>query len=711
MPEARLAVDIGGTFTDVVLEIAGRRVTTKVLTTHGAPEEGVMAGFEKIRTLSGVDPADIQLVIHGTTLATNALIERRGAKTALVVTSGHRDALEMAHENRFEQYDISVDRPTPLVPRHLRLPVRERVDPNGGVLLPLDEASVRALLPVLDDREVESVAVGLIHGYANPDHERRVRDILLEAVPSLFVTLASEVCPEIREYERLSTACANAYVQPLMSRYLGSLSEALGRAGVACPFLLMTSGGGLTTLETARAFPIRLVESGPAGGVILASHVARQCGLDRVISFDMGGTTAKLAMVEGGEPLSSRHFEVARSYRFRKGSGLPVRVPVIEMVEIGAGGGSIASVDPLGRIRVGPQSAGSDPGPASYGRGGERPTVTDADVALGRLDPDRFAGGSIDIDSTLAERAISTHVGQLLGIEPTLAAHGVSEIVDENMANAARTHAIEWGKGIEGRAMVAFGGSAPIHAVRLMEKLKLDRVVVPDHAGVGSAVGFLLAPISYEVVRSRYMRLSAFDPQAAEAVLAEMRAEARAVVAQGAPDEDTTTVAHAFMRYVGQGHEIGVRIPDELPADGDEAGAALRRAFDLAYAELYGRTIPRLDVEILSWTLVVSTARAPVAPLEPAPTSPTRPRPARTVDLFEGASGSRVRADVFARTDLAPGMPIEGPALIAEDQTTTVVPTGFVARVGGSGHLVLTRITEEQAAGSPRSETMDDVNG
>lgn len=710
MPETRLAIDIGGTFTDVVLEMDGRHVTTKVLTTPRAPEQGVMAGFEKIRALSGVDPGDIRLVIHGTTLATNALIERHGAKTALVVTSGHRDALEMAHENRFEQYDLSVDRPVPLVPRHLRIPVLERIDIKGDVLVPLDEDSVRALLDVLVEKEVESVAVGLLHAYANPRHERRIRELLLKALPSLSITLASEVCPEVREYERLSTACANAYVQPLMSRYLRSLPRALRDADVTCPFLLMTSGGGLTTLETATAFPIRLVESGPAGGVILASHVARQCGLDRVISFDMGGTTAKLCIVDGGRPLSSRHFEVARSYRFRRGSGLPVRVPVIEMVEIGAGGGSIASVDTMSRITVGPLSAGSEPGPASYGGGGEQPTVTDADVALGRLDPDWFAGGSISIDPSLAKSAVMTHVGAPLGLEGPLAAHGISEVVDENMANAGRTHAIEWGKSVDGRAMVAFGGSAPIHAARLIEKLNLDRVVVPNHAGVGSAVGFLLAPISYEVVRSRYMRLSAFEPHLVEGVLSEMLAEARTVVEQGAPAAATVSTARAFMRYVGQGHEIGVRIPDEILGDREAGGAHLRQCFDAAYAELYGRTIPGLDVEVLSWTLVVSTTTPEVTPLEEPRVAPTTPTPTGTGEFFEGGSGRSVKAGVFSRSDLEPGVSLEGPVLIVEDQTTTVVPTGFAARVATGGHLVLTRIAEE-ATMSERPVTPSDGLG
>ena len=762
---ARLAIDIGGTFTDVALEAGERLVATKVLTTHAAPERGVLDGVAKVFRMASVAPSAVRLVIHGTTLATNAIIERKGARTALIVTEGHRDALEMAHENRFEQYDISVDRPPPLVPRRLRLPVRERVDRHGRVLVPLDEDTVHALLPVLDEHGVESVAVGLIHGYANPAHERRIGEILAAERPGLAVTLASEVCPEVREYERLSTACANAYVQPLMARYLKGLAASLRMRGLACPFLLMTSGGGLTTLETAVRAPIRLVESGPAGGAILASHLARELGLGDVLSFDMGGTTAKLCMIDGGEPLHSRTFEVARSYRFKQGSGLPVRIPVIEMVEIGAGGGSIAGVDDMDRIHVGPESAGSEPGPAAYGRGGEDPTVTDADVVLGRIDPALFAGGAIGLDRGRAEAVIEGRVGTKLGLDARLAALGVSEMVDENMSNAARTHAIEWGKGLAGRTVIAFGGSAPIHAARLADRLELDRFLVPGDAGVGSAVGFLLAPISYEVVRSRYMRLSRYDSGLVREVLDGMRAEAVAVVGEGAPGAATTERAHAYMRYVGQGHEIGVELPREVVgggvggrgetrseansearSEGDtEAAVALRAAFDRAYGTVYGRTIPGLDVEVLSWTLVVSapargaedsgdvstsagvqrTARADLAvvvrshpdkpgnpettpgsgPREPqastgahaAVTGAPDPPPTAWTELFEGTDDGLVRAAVHHHRDLDTGDRVTGPALIAEEQTTTVVPDGWHAIVLPGGHLLAQRPTRPPA--------------
>ena len=717
-PAARLAIDIGGTFTDVALETGDRLVTTKVLTTHAAPQDGVLEGIHKVLGIAAVPASAVRLVIHGTTLATNAVIERKGARTALIVSEGHRDAIEMAHENRFEQYDIGVDRPPPLVPRRLRLPVRERVDRHGRVLIPLDEDTVRALVPVLDEHGIESLAVGLIHGYANPAHEQRIRAIIAEERPGILITLASDVCPEVREYERLSTACTSAYVQPLMSRYLQGLAASLRESGLDCPFLLMTSGGGLTTLETAVAAPVRLVESGPAGGAILASHLARELELGDVLSFDMGGTTAKLCVIDGGEPLHSRTFEVARSYRFKQGSGLPVRIPVIEMVEIGAGGGSIAGVDDLDRIHVGPESAGSEPGPAAYGRGGDRPTVTDADVVLGRIEPELFADGAIALDRGRAEAALGGRVGAELGLDARLAALGVSEMVDENMSNAARTHAIEWGKGLAGRTIVAFGGSAPIHAARLADKLELDRFLVPGDAGVGSAVGFLLAPISYEVVRSRYMRLSGFDAGLVSGVLAGMREEAAAVVAEGAPGTATAERAHAYMRYVGQGHEIGVELPPEVMAGaaggaaphwgngggGGDPAAALGAAFDRAYHAVYGRTIPGLDVEVLSWTLVVSApARSPVAAEPPVPDpaqaspapDPTRaapaPRPVARAELFNGTGDGTVNAAVHHRRALDPGARIRGPALIAETQTTTVIPDGWEARLLPGGHLLAER--------------------
>ncbi len=519
MQSARLAVDIGGTFTDLAIEANGRRTTTKVLTTPAAPEQGVMAGVQTILREAGLRAEDIAIVIHGTTLATNALIERKGARTALITTEGFRDVLAMGNESRYDQYDLNIILPEPLVPRALRLPVSERLDNEGHVLQPLDVAGLRALVPLLRREQVESIAVGLLHSFVNPAHERQVRDILAAELPDVPVSLSCEVSPEMREWERFSTTAANAYVQPLMARYLKLLESGLREAGIAAPIFLMLSGGGLTTIATACRFPIRLVESGPAGGAIFSAHVARQCGLDSVLSFDMGGTTAKICLIDDFRPQTARSFEVARVGRFRKGSGLPLRIPVIEMVEIGAGGGSLAHVDSMGRIGVGPESAGADPGPACYGRGGLHPAVTDANLVLGRYDPERFAGGSMRLDPAPARVALEADVGARLGLSADMAALGVVEMVDENMANAARVHAIESGKTYEGRTLIAFGGGGPVHGFRVAEKIGIDRVLVPSGAGVGSAIGFLRAPVGYEVVRSLYQRFSSFDVAAVNALL------------------------------------------------------------------------------------------------------------------------------------------------------------------------------------------------
>ncbi|MBS0520707.1 MAG: hydantoinase/oxoprolinase family protein [Proteobacteria bacterium] len=691
MDKARLAVDIGGTFTDLALEANGKRTSVKVLTTPRAPEEGVLTGIDEILKLSGLKPGDLSLIIHGTTLATNAIIERKGAKTALIVTEGFRDSIEMAFEHRFEQYDIFMQKPAPLVARDLRFGVPERLDGRGNVLIPLDEAAVRELAPKLKAAGVEAVAIGYMHAYLDGKHEQRTREILSELLPGLSITLSSEVSPEIREYERWSTAVANAYVQPVMDRYLGRLDKALQARGFACPLFMITSGGGLTALDTARKFPIRLVESGPAGGAILAASLAKQCGLDKVLSFDMGGTTAKICLIDDGEPQHSRTFEVARQYRFLKGSGLPLRIPVIEMVEIGAGGGSIAHVDSLSRINVGPESAGAEPGPASYGRGGTKPAVTDANVVLGRIDPAYFAGGSIKLSPEKAGVAIDQAVGEPLGLKRLDAAFGISEIVEENMANAARVHAVERGKELQDRTMIAFGGGAPLHAARLAEKLGINRVLVPSGAGVGSAVGFLMAPVAYEVVRSRYVQLDAekFDPDYVNKLFAEMYAEAEAIVKAAAPQAKVIATRTADMRYRGQGHEITV----DLPAG--EFTAASREKFvklyEDGYATTFGRTIPGLTVEIMNWTLRLAAEQPPVAksPPQPAdkPVAAGKLRP-----VYDPVDQDLKEVPVYHRNDLSIGSYVPGPAVITEDETTTIVPKSFAARVSPIGAILLEKV-------------------
>lgn len=687
MAQTRLAVDIGGTFTDLVLEHAGARHTAKRLTTHEDPAAAVLAGVDDLMARVGLRPESLGLIVHGTTLATNALIERRGAKTALLTTEGHRDAVEIAYENRFDQYDINIDRPEPLVPRYLRLGVRERMSVNGDVLRPLDAASVATAIETLAEEAVESVAIGLLHGYANPAHEVAIAEQLQQALPTVVVTLASAVCPEIREYERISTACANAYIKPLMARYLQRLAEQLRQRGLVCPFLLMTSGGGLTDLATAVAAPIRLVESGPAGGAILAQRVAADLGFRRVLSFDMGGTTAKLCLVDDGEPLKSSRFEVGRTYRYKKGSGLPLRIPVIEMVEIGAGGGSVARVDALKRVQVGPDSAGSEPGPAAYDRGGERPTVTDADLVLGKLIPKGFAEGRLTLDPEAAERAVAREVASPLSLSPAEAAFAINEVVDESMAAAARAHALEWGKSLSDRVMIAFGGAAPAHAARLAEKLGIQEVVIPRYAGVGSAVGFLLAPIAFEIVRSRPTPLAAFDETAIASLLQEMETEAADVVREGAPNAALSVRRQAFMRYAGQGHEIAVELPDvKFSAD------RLWAEFERAYSNLYGRTIEGSAAEVLSWSVLVSAEVATLAfggePDRQASTRAFDPSP-----WFDGESSRSVAIPSRARPTLAAGAGDKGPCRIVESQTTTFVPANYRLSVTPEGHLRLRRRT------------------
>jgi N-methylhydantoinase A len=683
----RLAADIGGTFTDIVLEAGDRLLTMKVLTTSRAPEQAVVQGTRAVLADANLGFADIGVFLHGTTLATNAIIERKGARTALIATDGFRDVIEIADESRYDQYDVFLENPAPLVPRALRFTVPERMDVEGVVRLVLDEAAVRSVAEDLKRRDIQAVAIAFIHAYANPAHEERAAAIVRETCPGIEITLSSEACPEAREYERTSTAIANAYVQPLIAGYLARLADAFAKEGYRNPIHLMTSGGNLASLETARRFPVRLVESGPAGGAILAAGIAQERGEKEILSFDMGGTTAKICLIEHGAPLKARTFEVDRTSRFMKGSGLPVRIPVIEMVEIGAGGGSIASVDALRRIQVGPHSAGSEPGPACYGLGGTRPTVTDSDVVLGKVDPATFAGGKIPIHADKAAAALDGVIGGPLGMTTEIAAYGVGEIVDENMANAARVHAVERGVAISKRTLIAFGGAAPLHAARLAEKLAIGRVIVPSGAGVGSAIGFLRAPAAYETVRSRYMRLDRFDATAANALLDAMSAEATALARSAAGDRPLAEVRSAFMRYTGQGHEIAVALPDRevSAADAD----TIRAAFEAEYRRLFERHIPGANVEIMSWSVAVSTAteaRAalPVAP-KPAIISPTEKR-----KIYDSRLGHIVDAAVYDRATLKPGDCFAGPAIVMEDGTSTFVTSCFDAHVDAGAALVLT---------------------
>ncbi|WP_442920167.1 hydantoinase/oxoprolinase family protein [Mesorhizobium sp. WSM4962] len=684
--KARVGVDIGGTFTDVAMEHRGQMFSTKVLTNYAAPEAAIIDGVKLVLADAGIGFDEIGAIIHGTTLATNALIERRGARTAFITTAGFRDVIEMRTENRFELYDLNIVLPPALIPRRDRFVVDERVDAHGAVLTPLDIAQVESLAEDIRKGGYESIAVGLMHSYVNGEHERKIRDILVEKLPAISVSLSCEVSPQMREFQRFNTVCSNAYVKPLMASYLNRLVDKLRQVGAQCPIFMIHSGGGIITVESAAEFPVRLLESGPAGGAIFAAEVAKRYGLNRVLSYDMGGTTAKICLIDDTTPKTAKTFEVARTYRFKKGSGMPISIPVIEMIEIGAGGGSIAAVDAMKQIRVGPHSAASEPGPACYGRGGVRPTVTDADLILGRLDPDSFAGGTIKLNTGNSRNALLEDVGEKLGIDEKAAAFGVSEIVDESMANAARMHAVENGKELAEYSMIAFGGAAPLHASRLCEKLGMRELIIPPGAGVGSAIGFLRAPIAFEAVRSAYIRFARFDARKINAVLKELKEEATRFVHSADPSAKIDMECTAYIRYVGQGWEIPVDIEIRKYTDAD--AAALRQRFEEVYAVHFGRAIEGLDAEIISWSLRASSplhSSVPVARSKKAKAAPV----ATKRDIFDAREGKYVAGAIVERHVLSAGEFVSGPAAITERETTTIISSSYEAIVQPDGCLLV----------------------
>ncbi|GAB1575271.1 hydantoinase/oxoprolinase family protein [Bordetella petrii] len=702
MSDTRLAcragVDIGGTFTDVALEHEGRLYAAKVLTDYTRPERAIVQGLKLATEEAGIAPAAIGAIVHGTTLATNALIERRGARTAFITSEGFRDVIEMRNEGRFEQYDLTIQLPAPLIPRCDRYALGGRLDAGGRELAPLDMAGLDRIIDAIRAGGFTSVAVGLMHSYRNGAHERQVRERLLRALPDVSVSISCEVSPQIREFERFNTVCANAYVKPLMSSYLNRLAGALASAGMACPLYMMHSGGGLMSLASAAEFPVRLLESGPAGGAIYASHVAARYGLERVLSFDMGGTTAKICLIEDLHPKTARTFEVARTYRFKKGSGMPISIPVIEMVEIGAGGGSIAHVDDLKQVRVGPESAGSEPGPACYGRGGGQPTVTDADLVLAKLDARRFAGGSITLDTAAARDALQRHVADPLQGETVQAAYAVAEMVDENMSNAARMHAVESGRDLGEYTMIAYGGAAPLHAARLCEKLGMERLLVPPGAGVGSAIGFLRAPFGYESLRSAVMRLSRFDLATVNGMIEEMNEEVAGFLRETGHGGPAVRELRAYMRYAGQGWEIPVDAPaGALDAAGLEA---LRANFVRAYTQLFGHEVAGLDIEVVSWALSLRTETPPPERVRPsmgarAGTRQAHP-PVDRREVFDAKSGAFVDCAIYDRAGLPADVRLDGPVIVTEKETSTYISPSYSVVLQPDGCLLIQRLQKEE---------------
>ncbi len=688
-----LSVDIGGTFTDLVLcrERTGRISVAKVLTTDPDPSAGVLNGIRQLLA-GGAGAEEIGRLIHGTTLITNALIERKGALTGLLTTEGFRDVLEIGREGRYDIYDLFLQLPEPLAERRLRLEVAERLKSSGEVMTPLDEEALRRACAVLREAGVEAVAVAFLHSYANPDHERRAAAIAREELPGIALSLSHEVAPELREYERTSTAVANAYVQPMASAYLANLERGLrADCGIEAPLHIMLSNGGTCAAETAARFPVRLVESGPSGGVLAAIHAGRQSGFERVLAFDMGGTTAKACLSRDGELPVTTESEVARVYRFKKGSGLPLLVPVLDMIEIGAGGGSLARINELGLPQVGPESAGSEPGPACYGRGGSEPTVTDADLVLGMLNPAFFLGGRMELDACAAETAVLS-LADGLGQDLVAAARGIHQLVNENMANAARVHGAERGIDLRGFAMVATGGAGPVHACGVAERLGIDTVVVPGAAGVGSAVGLMLAPISFDFARSYVTRLEEVDIGRLRGLFEEMEQEGRRIVAEAgvAPDAEVQVERTADLRYVGQGHEI--RVPVCSGGLDEAAMDRLQADFDQEYIRLYGRTCEGVDVQCMHWRTTVSGPRPALGGLhQDRPAGPgSAEKGARRV-RFEKPGNHAGDTPVYDRYVLSAGFGAPGPAIVEEAESTTVVPPGWGLEVDGASNLVVRR--------------------
>jgi N-methylhydantoinase A len=673
-----LGTDVGGTFTDfVALDETGHVTVFKHLTTPEDPSAGVLEGVGLFAERDGFRVSEARRVVHGTTLVANSLIQRRGSRVALVATKGFRDILEIGREARYDLYDLALERPEPLVPRRLRLEIAERVSSRGEILEPLKQDDVDRLLADLLRLDVESVAVALINSYVNPAHEHALEAAVLEALPGVDVTLSSRIAPEWREYERTSTAAANAFVRPTVRRYLKRLEDGFAALGTSDGLYVLMSQGGVTSAKVAAEFPIHLVESGPAGGVMAAVYFGRRLGISDLIAFDMGGTTTKVSVVKDGLPLRVSEFEVARVARFKKGSGLPLMVPSLELIEIGAGGGSIGRADALGLLKVGPESAGADPGPACYSRGGSEATVTDADVYLGLLDPEFFLGGEMTLDPEASSTALS-NLGAHLGMDAEACARGVFEVLNDQTSLAVRTHIVERAYDPRRFTLVAFGGAGPVHAYEVARRLGIGEIICPPAAGVASALGFLVSPLAVDLVRTFPGQLGALDWEGAANRLDELQNEARELLVRaGAMPAEIRFARRVDMRYSGQGYEVPVTLPDGdlgVHLEGD-----LREAFDDVYRTQFGFHLESAGVEALHWHVAASVDR-------PDPSISIRSR--LTGDPVKGQRaaffpelGGRAEATIYDRYRLQPGAEIGGPALIEERESTIVIGPSGSARV------------------------------
>jgi len=689
MSSYSLGIDIGGTFTDIVVYVheSGRCLSHKELTTPDAPSRGAITGVRRLFEREGLDFASVVRVVHATTLFTNALIERKGAPTGLITTAGFRDTMEIARENKYELYDLHIELPRTLIPRRLRLEAVERLGPDGTVETALDEADLLAQVGRLKEQGVESVAVVFLHAYANPVHEQRARQLIEQHHPGLFVSISSEVSPQIREYERTITTTANAYIKPLADGYLELMAGQIRALGVQAPLFMMLSNGGLTHIEEAKRVPIQLLESGPAAGALVAAFFGRQAEIANLLAFDMGGTTAKLAIVQDHEPLVVHKFEASREKRLTEGSGLPLSISTVELIEIGAGGGSIAHRDQLGLLKVGPLSAGSSPGPACYGRGGEQPTVSDANLVLGFLDPATFAGGTMAISEDKARQALAPLAAQL-GVSVPECAWGIYSIINENMAVAARVHIAECGHFSGDFSLLVTGGGGPLHGCEVARRLGVSRVICPPSAGVASALGLLVAPARIDRMATVSRRLSRTDWDELESTYRALEAEASAVIGQTLPGQakDIALERAADMRFVGQGFEIVTTLP---PGPyGRDCEAALRDCFTAAYRRTFGEVLPVSDVEFVNIRVVARTP-AGSGDLDAGPRQGAAlPEPTvRKVWLAAGKDYADVPA--YDRAAMPAGLSLQGPALVQDASSTLILPPDGRLVVEGNGSLVI----------------------
>jgi N-methylhydantoinase A len=685
----RIGCDVGGTFTDFIF-VEPRRgsVTTgKVLTTPADPSAAILSGTQAYAAQAESDIAAAEQVVHGTTLGINALLERRGAKTGLLVTRGFRDILDIRRCNRVDMYEIKGAFPPPLIPRDARLEVNERIYSDGSILVPLDEKHARKQIRALLRQEIESIVVCTLHSYVNPIHELKLAELIKDEDPDIFVSLSHQVAGEIKEFERLSTAAIDGYIKPKMQQYLARLENGLKEQGFPGKMSLMLSGGSVVASATGKRMPARLVESGPIAGAIAAKYFAEKLGTREIVGYDMGGTSAKACFIREGEIPITREYEIDRAYRFKRGTGMPLSVPTVDLIEIGAGGGSIARINELGLLKVGPQSAGALPGPACYGRGGEMPTVTDADLLLGYLNPEYFAGGHVKLDLAAAKRVLQKYVAQPLGVDTLKAAWGVHKIVNESMANALKTSVAERGGDIHRITMVGFGGAGPVHAAQLAHGLKIPQVLIPPCAGVASALGFLMAPLAYDIVRTYKVELDRLDLSKLESLLAEMEAEGAKVVAEAEPRGTPTTRRFAELCFVGQGYPVMV----ELPAHGDGSIEvdALRASFFASYRKRYGHCSEAFPVELVTLRVMVSIEADALPALFSPPSGALSQAVKGRREAFDASAERMVVYTVYDRYLMPIDCKAEGPALIEERETTTVVPSGATVTVQADGALLI----------------------